>query len=348
MSTSAATPTTSDQSSIQVRELTKDYGTTRALRGISFTIQPGEVVGFLGPNGAGKTTTMKILTCFMDATSGQASVAGHDVHGAPDEVRRRIGYLPENVPLYDEMLVWDYLRFIAEIRGVPRAQRAQRAEQAIARAGLDGVVGRAVSELSKGYRQRVGLAQAIIHEPEVVILDEPTTGLDPNQIVEIRDVITDIGASKTVLFSTHIMQEVAAVCDRIIIINQGQIVADDTLEGLSARLGQGGAGLHVELADAQVTPSQLERALDAQLPGLSVQRSARSGARPSFVLQAPDAEALERALYRAAADGRIRLERVGPTAGDLEAIFRAFTGGSTEENLAGLAPGGAAPDEEQE
>jgi ABC-2 type transport system ATP-binding protein len=215
--------------SVVVDGLTKTYGNFKALDRISFAVQPGEIVGFLGPNGAGKSTTMKILTCFMAATEGTAKVAGFDVHADSAEVRKRVGYLPENVPLYDDMLVWDYLTFIAEVRRVPKSQRKARIDEVIGRTGLDNVVHREISELSKGYRQRVGLAQAIIHKPDVLILDEPTTGLDPNQIIEIRDVIKEIGQEKTIIFSTHILQEISAVCDRIVIINRGKLVADGTL-----------------------------------------------------------------------------------------------------------------------
>lgn len=226
--------------SVVVDGLTKTYGDFKALDGVSFEVQPGEIVGFLGPNGAGKSTTMKILTCFMAATEGTAKVAGFDVHEASAEVRKRVGYLPENVPLYDEMLVWDYLKFISEVRGVAKSQREERIDEVIERTGLHQVVHKEISELSKGYRQRVGLAQAIIHKPEVLILDEPTTGLDPNQIIEIRDVISEIGEEKTVIFSTHILQEIAAVCDRIVIINRGRLVADGTLDELQEVIGADG------------------------------------------------------------------------------------------------------------
>lgn len=221
-----------DQYSIAVEGVTKIYGDFTALDQISFKIQPGEIVGFLGPNGAGKSTTMKILTCFMAATQGRATVAGFDVHRQSKQVRSRVGYLPENVPLYDDMIVYDYLNFIAEMREVPRSERRSNLDEAIERTGLTPVIHREIHQLSKGYRQRVGLAQAIIHRPNVLILDEPTTGLDPNQIIEVRDVIKDLGRQNTIIFSTHILQEVTAVCDRIIILNQGRIVADGTLDEL--------------------------------------------------------------------------------------------------------------------
>ncbi len=224
---------------VVVENLVKRYGDFQALNGISFSVQPGEIVGFLGPNGAGKTTTMKVLTCFMAASEGVAKVAGFDVYSESDEVRRRTGYLPENVPLYDDMMVWDYLHFIAEIRGVPRDKRTARVEHVVAKTGLGTMVHRDIRELSKGYRQRVGLAQAIVHEPDVLILDEPTSGLDPNQLGEIRDLIKEIGREKTVIFSTHILQEVAAVCDRIIVVHHGLIVADGLLDDLLEEHGEG-------------------------------------------------------------------------------------------------------------
>lgn len=232
--------------SIVVDGLAKNYGEFWALNGISFDVEPGEIVGFLGPNGAGKTTTMKILTCFMAAAKGTATVAGHDVYEESEQVRKKIGYLPENVPLYEDMMVYDYLMFIAEIRGIAAGKRRDQIRRVVELTGLDGMVTRNVRELSKGYRQRVGLAQAIIHEPEVVILDEPTSGLDPNQILDIRDLIKTIGKEKTVIFSTHILQEVAAVCDRIIVINHGQIIADGTVEELAERVPSTGGAPSLE------------------------------------------------------------------------------------------------------
>ncbi|AWV91480.1 ABC transporter ATP-binding protein [Bradymonas sediminis] len=226
----------SNQHSIVVDGISKTYGDFSALNQISFKVRPGEIVGFLGPNGAGKSTTMKILTCFMDATAGRASVAGFDVGTQSKQVRSRVGYLPENVPLYDDMIVYDYLNFIAEMREIPRSERRRSLDEAVERTGLKSVIHREIRELSKGYRQRVGLAQAIIHRPKVLILDEPTTGLDPNQLIEIRDVIKDLGRENTIILSTHILQEVSAVCDRIIIINRGELVADDTLDGLKQEL----------------------------------------------------------------------------------------------------------------
>jgi ABC-2 type transport system ATP-binding protein len=217
---------------IQVEGLSKRYGEVRAVDDVSFGIKKGEVVGLLGPNGAGKTTTMKILTCYMPPTSGTVTLDGLDVVDDPLAVRRRIGYLPESVPLYDEMGVYEYLDFVGRVRGIPGARRSAVIGDIAGRCGLKPVIWKGVSELSKGFRQRLGLAQAVLHDPDVVILDEPTTGLDPNQIVEIRRLIRDLGKEKTVILSTHILQEVEAVCDRVLIIHQGRIIADGTPDQL--------------------------------------------------------------------------------------------------------------------
>ncbi|MDP2708655.1 MAG: ATP-binding cassette domain-containing protein [bacterium] len=209
---------------IEVKNLTKKLGGNLILDDLSFTVGRGEILGFLGPNGAGKSTTMKIITTFWAATSGQVILDGVDVSANPLAARKKIGYLPETVPLYEEMKVSEYLKFIAEIRGLQKNEIKSRIKEAVETCGLVKVVRRPVEELSKGYRQRLGLAQAIIHRPDILILDEPTTGLDPNQIVEIRDLIKTIGREKTVIFSTHILSEVGVTCDRVIIINQGKIV----------------------------------------------------------------------------------------------------------------------------
>ena len=209
---------------IEIINLTKKIGQNKILDNISLTINKGEVLGFLGPNGAGKTTTMKIITSFWKPTSGQVKVDGLDVSENSLETRSKIGYLPETVPLYDDMRVLEYLRFVAEIRGLEKNEIKVRIKEVVKTCGLREVIRRPIEELSKGYRQRVGLAQAIIHQPEVLILDEPTTGLDPNQIIEIRELIKKIGKEKTVIFSTHILSEVSATCDRVVIINNGKIV----------------------------------------------------------------------------------------------------------------------------
>jgi ABC-2 type transport system ATP-binding protein len=216
--------------SVKVTNLTKTYGTQQALNDISFETKKGEVLGFLGPNGAGKTTTMKIITCFIPQTEGKAEVCGYDVAQNSIEVRRNIGYLPEHNPLYKDMYVREYLEFAASMHQV--ANKKGRVDDMIDLTGLNREAHKQIGELSKGYRQRVGLAQAMIHDPQVLILDEPTSGLDPNQLVEIRSVIKNLGKEKTLIFSTHIMQEVQAICDRVVIINRGNIVADDNIETL--------------------------------------------------------------------------------------------------------------------
>ena len=216
--------------SIKVEGVSKVYGTQRALNNVSFEVNSGEIVGFLGPNGAGKSTMMKILTCFIPQTEGLAEVCGFNVEDNPMEVKKSIGYLPESNPLYYDMYVKEYLHFIAGLHQIEEPKK--KVDEIISLVGLDIEQHKQIGELSKGYKQRVGLAQALIHNPEVLILDEPTTGLDPNQIVDIRNLIKEIGKTKTVLMSTHIMQEVEAICDRVIIINHGKIVADDKTSNL--------------------------------------------------------------------------------------------------------------------
>jgi len=222
---------------IEIKDLVKKFGTTKVLDQVSFTVNKGEILGFLGPNGAGKTTTMKIITSFWGATSGSVSIDGLNVAENSLETRKKIGYLPENVPLYEDMRVDEYLRFIAEIRKIPSDKIKTRIQEVAELSNLEKVLHRPIDELSKGFRQRVGLAQAIIHDPEILILDEPTTGLDPNQIVEIRDLIKRLGKEKTVIFSTHILSEVSATCDRVIIINNGKIVGEGSPSELIQKAG---------------------------------------------------------------------------------------------------------------
>lgn len=234
--------------SIQVENLVKVYGEQQAVNNISFTAQPGEVLGFLGPNGAGKTTTMKIITCYLPQTAGKVTVCGHDTTEESLEVRRQIGYLPEHNPLYKDMYVREYLNFAARVTGLKKP--AGRISELIEMTGLGREQHKLIGALSKGYRQRVGLAQAMLHDPQVLILDEPTSGLDPNQLVEIRKLIKELGQEKTVIFSTHIMQEVQALCDRVLIIDRGNLVADDPIENLQNRLGASGHSLLIELSKA--------------------------------------------------------------------------------------------------
>jgi gliding motility-associated transport system ATP-binding protein len=218
---------------IEVHELTKRYGDREAVSGVSFSVARGHVLGFLGPNGAGKTTTMRILTGFLPPSSGTAKVAGFDVFTQSAEVRRRIGYLPENPPLYPDMTTRSYLKFVARLKAVPRPRVNEACDRVIERTGLQPVAGRLLSHLSKGFKQRVGLAQAMIHEPEVLVLDEPTIGLDPRQIIEIRSLIKDLSGDRTVILSTHILPEVSQVCDKVVIINDGRIACEDTIANLT-------------------------------------------------------------------------------------------------------------------
>jgi ABC-2 type transport system ATP-binding protein len=221
---------------IEVLGLSKSYGPVQAVREVSFSVGGGEIVGLLGPNGAGKTTIMKILTCFLFPTSGTARVNGHDVFQSPVAVKECVGYLPENAPLYPDLTVREYLEFIADARRLSGAARRERMDLVIGECGLETVVNRGIDELSKGFRQRTGLAQALLHDPRILILDEPTSGLDPHQIVEIRELIKRLGKEKTVILSTHILQEVEATCQRILILNEGRIVAQGTREEIEGKL----------------------------------------------------------------------------------------------------------------
>ena len=244
---------------IEVRQLTKSYGPTIAVNNVSFDAHAGEVLGFLGPNGAGKTTTMRILTCYLAADAGSAAVAGYDVFEESVEVRKSIGYLPESAPLYTDMGVIEYLNFMTQVRGIPKSQRKERTRAVIELCGLEDVIQKDIGELSKGYRQRVGLAQSLIHDPPIMILDEPTSGLDPSQIIEIRNLIKDIGQEKLVLFSTHILPEVSATCSRILIINDGKIVANGTPEELAGQ-AKGEEIVHIAIRGPQ---AEIETKLDA-------------------------------------------------------------------------------------
>jgi ABC-2 type transport system ATP-binding protein len=230
---------------IEVESLTKRYGRATAVDGVSFRVEKGEILGFLGPNGAGKTTTMRILTCYLPPTEGSARVAGYDVFAQPMEVKKRVGYLPETPPLYPDMSVREYLDFCARIKGVPASERRGRVSDAVEKCRVGDVRDKLIGKLSKGYRQRVGLAQAILHNPDVLILDEPTAGLDPKQIIETRELIRSLAGSHTVVLSTHILPEVSMTCGRVVIINKGRVVAEDTPDNLMRRL-QGAGALRVE------------------------------------------------------------------------------------------------------
>jgi ABC-2 type transport system ATP-binding protein len=247
---------------IEVNDLTKSYGAMTAVDHISFSVNKGEILGFLGPNGAGKTTTMRILTGYLPATGGGAKIGGFDVFDNSMEVRRRIGYLPENPPLYFDMKVGGYLDFVARIKNVPPEKRAERVSAALAMAKIEDKRDELIKRLSRGYKQRVGLAQALVHDPDVIILDEPTVGLDPKQIIEVRNLIKGLAGSHTIILSTHILPEVSMTCDRVVIINHGKIVAEDTPQNLSLQR-KGGGRIRIE---AQAPEKALHDAL-SQIPG---------------------------------------------------------------------------------
>ena len=243
---------------IEVKELTRYYGETRAIHNVSFDVQKGEVLGLLGPNAAGKTTTMKILTCYMPPTSGSATVGGFDIWDQPMEIKQRIGYLPENPPLYNDLRVTEYLDFVSKVKGVPSDKRQSAIDTSIEKAALQSVKKQVIGSLSKGFRQRVGLAQALLNDPEILILDEPTVGLDPRQIIEIRELIKNLGGDHTIILSTHILPEVEMTCGRVVIINEGEVVAEDTPGNLTRRLkGSERTVLEVE-GDEKTTGSVLK------------------------------------------------------------------------------------------
>ncbi len=309
---------------IQVENLTKDYGPVRAVDRVTFNVRKGEVLGFLGPNGAGKSTTMKILTCYLAPTGGSVKVAGMDVFDQSLEVRRRVGYLPEDTPIYRDMTVLEFLEFVAEIRGM-RAGRQARIKEIGGRCGLGDVAGKLIGELSKGYRQRVGLAQAMIHDPDIVILDEPTSGLDPNQIVEIRQLIKEVGREKTVILSTHILPEVQATCSRILIIGRGKVVADGTPDELRAR--ERGSRYRV-VVEANGVPADAIRSRLGSISGVSRCQpvSGEDGAH-AFAIDAETAEDLRKTLFQAAVDNRWTLLELVREAASLEDVFRSLTTG---------------------
>lgn len=265
---------------IRVENLTKYYGSVRAVNQVSFQVGEGEILGFLGPNGAGKSTTLKILTCYLSPTEGNVQIDNYNIYDHPTKIREMIGYLPENNPLYLDMTVYDYLYFIGELRGLSQSVFNTSLRNVIDKCGLTGVVSKPIHTLSKGYRQRVGLAQSILHDPEILILDEPTAGLDPNQIIEIRDLIMELGKEKTLILSSHILQEVQAVCSRIVIINNGDIVADGTMDELKSSL-QGKAILNLDLIAADFDPQLMREAI----PGIDIVNISGEGNHISLMVE---------------------------------------------------------------
>ncbi len=296
--------------SITVNNLTKNYGAQKAVDDISFTVNKGEIVGFLGPNGAGKSTTMKIITGYLTASTGSTTVCGIAVTENSNETKKKIGYLPEANPLYYDMYVREYLDFVTNIHTVKN--KKEKIEEVIKTVGLTVEANKKIGQLSKGYKQRVGLAAALIHDPEVLILDEPTTGLDPNQIIEIRELIKKLGADKTVLFSSHILQEVQAICDRVIIINQGKIVADDLLENLLGKKHFNELRLEIK-----------EEVHSAVFEGIQHIKQLNS---TTWLFKTDDADALRRRLMEISLNKNLNIISLqSESAGSLEDIFRTLT-----------------------
>jgi ABC-2 type transport system ATP-binding protein len=310
---------------IKVENLTKEYGTNRAVDQVSFNVRKGEVLGFLGPNGAGKSTTMKILTCFLAPTSGSAQVAGFDVFDQSLEVRQHVGYLPEDTPLYKDMTVLEHLEFAANMHGMTGERVHSRIKEIGGRCGLSEVAGKLVGELSKGYRQRVGLAQAMLHDPDILILDEPTSGLDPNQIAEIRSLIKEVGKEKTVILSTHILPEVQATCSRMLIISGGKLVADGTPDELRAREKATRYRLVVEANGA--TPEAVKDKV-AGLSGVVLcQKVAGETGAHTFDIDGQAKDDLRKQLFRVAVDNKWTLLELTRQAASLEDVFRNLTAG---------------------
>lgn len=306
---------------IEVQHLTKRYGPVTAVDDVSFKAERGEILGFLGPNGAGKTTTMRVLTGYMPATDGKAIVAGYDVLEQPVEAKRRTGYLPETPPLYPDMTVWDYLAFCARIKGVPKSERVARLNSVMERTKISDMAKRHCAKLSKGYRQRVGLAQALLHNPDVLILDEPTAGLDPKQIIETRKLIKGLGGDHTIILSTHILPEVSQTCNRIVIINRGRVVAVDTPDNLTARL-RGSETMYVQVdalgGDAESTL--------AAVPGVTrVSVSDRREAVAGYEVESETGRDVRRELAAAVVGRGWGLLELRPMRMSLEEIFLQVT-----------------------
>ncbi|HKB85097.1 MAG TPA: ATP-binding cassette domain-containing protein, partial [Ignavibacteriaceae bacterium] len=306
---------------ITVENLTKQYGSQKAIDSISFDVKPGEILGFLGPNGAGKTTTMKIITCFMAPSDGDVKVGNLSIYDDQEEIKKQIGYLPENNPLYYEMPVLEYLDFVADLQGVEKSKIKNRIVEMVHLTGLNEEKHKKIGELSKGYRQRVGLAQAMIHDPEVLILDEPTTGLDPNQIIEIRKLIRELGREKTVVLSTHILPEVEATCDRILIINKGKIVADGTPDTLRKQ-AQGEEVLRVQIAEAPNRDELISSLQNLESVGMVDPIADEAG---SFILQSKGGKSSRRPVFQLCVQKNWILTEMTPIETKLEDIFRDLT-----------------------
>ena len=306
---------------IEVNDIVKRYGATVAVNHVSFKVDRGEILGFLGPNGAGKSTTMKILTCFIVADEGKVTVEGQDVLERSLEVRRRIGYLPENTPLYSDMRVMDYLEFVAQVRQVPAAEKRIRFDRVIQATGIERMLKKNIGHLSKGYRQRVGLAQALLHDPPILILDEPTSGLDPHQIIEIRELIKNLGKTKTIVFSSHILQEISAICTRIIIIKDGRLVAD----GKPHDLQQSAAGGEVYRALIQ-GPSEAVRSRLSAAEGVEWAKLVHEAdGFGEYHVRARNGKDLGPEIFKAVKDSGWTLARLDQLGTDLEDVYLKLT-----------------------
>ena len=321
---------------IEVQHVTKRYGRVTAVDDVSFRVEPGEILGFLGPNGAGKTTTMRILTGYMPASEGRVTVAGYDVFTHPIEAKRRTGYLPETPPVYPDMTVREYLDFVARIKGVPAAERASRVDTVMKRTHVADMASRHCGKLSKGYRQRVGLAQAIIHNPEVLILDEPTAGLDPKQIIETRDLIRSLAGDHTIVLSTHILPEVSQTCQRVVIINKGRVVAVDSPENLTGRL-RGAETLYVQVDAAGADAGPTLAAVPGVLRVAPADQRAGSGA---YEVESERGRDIRRELARDIVTRGWGLLELRPMRMSLEEVFLQVT---TEELPAEAVAEGEAP-----
>jgi ABC-2 type transport system ATP-binding protein len=311
---------------IKVEGLTKRYARTVAVDNISFEVEKGQIVGFLGPNGAGKTTTMRVLTCFLPPTEGTANVAGYDVLEHPEEVKKRIGYLPETPPLYPEMEVTEYLNFVGQLKGIPSGDIKARVDEVMGRCAIGDVRTKLIAKLSKGYRQRVGIAQAIIHNPDVLILDEPTSGLDPKQIIEIRELLKALSPDHTIILSTHILSEVEHSCQRVIIISQGKLVAIDSVANLTNRLrGQEQVALEVEAADGRPNPAEVQQRLE-QVSGVSrvVMKDSKDG-RLLFEVESLQGRHIRAEVARSVVNAGWNLSELRPVGLSLEDIFLQLT-----------------------
>lgn len=314
---------------IQVEGLTKRYARHVAVDHISFSVEKGQIVGFLGPNGAGKTTTMRVLTCFMPPSEGSAQVAGFDVLEHPMDVKQHIGYLPESPPLYPDMEVSEYLDFVGRLKGVPKSELPKRVDEVMEKCSVGDVRSKLINKLSKGYRQRVGLAQAIIHNPDVLILDEPTSGLDPQQIIETRDLIKGLAGDHTIILSTHILPEVEQICERVIIIAKGKLVATDTVANLTGRL-RGAEIVQVEVAEngARLTSEDVELRL-RQVPGVQHVIQPHKD-RLLFTVESHEGAHIRPQLARAVIDAGWNLNELHSVGLSLEEIFLELTSTSSK------------------